>query len=294
MADNKRISSIVMAISAAALFGLGAPLSKALLGSVDPTPLASLLYIGCGLGVFIFKLAKTLVTGKKNAETGLSKKDLPWLAGVILTGGVAAPIVLMFSLKGTPAATASLLLNFEAAATAFIAALVFRERLGGRVWAAIAMITAAAVILTWDAGGEWGLSIGAAGIVFACILWGADNNMTHMISSKDPLVITMAKGFGAGAVSLIISLAAGAEMPGPGPALRALLLGALSYGISIVLFILAMRRLGAARTSAFFGSAPFIGSIVSILAFGEAPAFQFYISLPVMVIGAMLIIGEKD
>lgn len=289
---TRSISSITMAILAAILFGVSAPLSKALLGSVQPTVLASLLYFGCGLGVLVFKFTKTLFI-KEKKESGISKKDIPWLAGVILTGGVAAPIILMFSLKATPAATASLLLNFEAIATALIAALFFKESLGRRVWIAIAVMTAAAVILTWSSTGKWGISIGTAGIVAACLLWGADNNLTRMISLKDPLTITIVKGIGAGAVSLMISLWTSAAFPGVELMILALILGAFSYGISIVLFILSMRQLGAARTSAFFGSAPFIGAIISIVIFGESPAPQFYISLPVMIIGAILIIKEK-
>lgn len=282
-----------MAVGAALLFSVSAPLSKALLGTIQPTLLASLLYLGCGLGVWIFKLIKTLFVKEKHTETRITKKDLPWLAGIILTGGVAAPIVLMFSLKATPAPTASLLLNFEAVSTALIAVLFFKESLGKRVWISIAIITFAAIILTWNRTGEWGLSIGAVGIICACLLWGADNNLTRMISLKDPLIITMVKGLGAGAVSFIISLLTAAAFPVLEMILLALLLGAFSYGISIVLFILALRQLGAARTSAFFGSAPFIGSIISIAVFGEMPTVQFFISLPIMIIGAILIIGEK-
>ena len=293
MSKNNKFSSVSMAIGAALLFGISATLSKALLGSIQPTPLASLLYLGCGLGVLLFKLSRTLFIKDKHSETGIAKRDLPWLAGVILTGGVAAPIILMFSLKTTSASTASLLLNFEAVSTALIAALFFKESLGKRIWVSIAVITGAAVILTWDNTGEWGLSIGAVGIIFACLLWGADNNLTRMVSLKDPLMITMIKGFGAGAVSLIISFFTAAVFPGFGIILLALLLGAFSYGISNVLFILALRELGAARTSAFFGTAPFIGSIISVVFLGEIPAMQFFISLPIMVIGAILIIGEK-
>jgi drug/metabolite transporter (DMT)-like permease len=211
MVKNKKFSSMSMAIGAALLFGVSAPLAKALLGSIQPTPLASLLYLGCGLGVLIFKLLKQLFIKDKNTETGISKRDLPWLAGVILTGGVAAPIVLMFSLKATPASTASLLLNFEAVSTALIAALFFKESLGKRVWISIAIITVAAIILTWDNTGEWELSLGAVGIICACLLWGADNNMTRMVSLKDPLITTIVKGFGAGTVTLIISLLTAAE-----------------------------------------------------------------------------------
>ena len=287
------LPAALLALFAALLFGVSAPLSKLLLNDIAPMPLASLLYFGCGLGVLLFKLGKPLFTGKEKAEAGMAKKDIPWLAGIILTGGVAAPIILMYSLKATPAATASLLLNFEAVSTAFIAAIFFKESLGKRVWISIALITAAAIVLSWTRSGEWGVSLGAVGIIAACILWGVDNNLTRNISAKDPLITAIVKGFGAGMVSLILSVATASAFPSLPLILLAMLLGAFSYGISIVLFIVAMRHLGAARTSAFFGTAPFIGSIISIILFGEIPSMQFYISLPLMIAGAAMIFGER-
>lgn len=275
------------------MFGAGAPFSKLLLGGVQPLLLAALLYLGCGLGVLAFKLFSLLFRKSRVREASLKKKDIPWLIGVVLAGGVAAPIILMFSLQATPASTASLLLNFEAVSTALIAALIFKEALGKRVWIAVSLITAACVVLTLDVSGGWGLSLGMLGILGACVLWGLDNNLTRNISSKDPLVITIVKGFGAGLVSLVLALVTGASFPGLVHTALALLLGAFSYGISIVLFIYAMRHLGAARAGAFFGTAPFIGSLISIFIFAEVPTLQFIISLPVMLIGAALILSEK-
>jgi drug/metabolite transporter (DMT)-like permease len=255
--------------------------------------LAALLYIGGGAGALLFKFARAAISKKPKSEADITKKDIPWLAGMILAGGVAAPVILMYSLKATPAATASLLLNFEAVSTAIIAAIFFKEPLGKRVWAAVALITASAVLLTWNPAEEWGFSLGAAGIIGACILWGVDNNLTHKVSAKDPLTITGVKGIGAGAVSLILSFAAGSPFPSVTLVFPALLLGAFSYGFSIVLLIAAMRHLGAARASAFFGTAPFIGAVVSVILFAESPALQFYISIPIMIAGAVLISGEK-
>jgi Permeases of the drug/metabolite transporter (DMT) superfamily len=293
MVKEIKFSAKMMACFAALLFGASAPLSKLLLNDVMPMPLASLLYLGCGLGVLIFKCAKKIFGRREQAEAVITKKDVPWLAGIILAGGTAAPIILMYSLKATPAATASLLLNFEAVSTALIAAIVFKESLGKRVWASIALITIAAAVLTWSGSGEWGFSLGAVGIIAACGLWGIDNNLTRNVSLKDPLMITAIKGTGAGIVSLILSLFAQSAFPSFSLILLALLLGAFSYGFSIVLFIIAMRHLGAARAGAFFGTAPFIGTIISIVIFGEAPALQFYISLPLMIVGAVLILGER-
>ena len=201
MFRKNHITALLLALLAALLFGVSAPLSKLLLSDIAPMPLASLLYFGCGAGVLLFKLATAFSHKKEKTEAGMSRRDVPWLAGIILTGGVAAPVILMYSLKATPSATASLLLNFEAVATACIAAIFFKESLGKRVWISIALITAATVVLSWSDSGQWGFSLGAVGIITACLLWGIDNNLTRNISAKDPLITAIAKGFGAGTVS---------------------------------------------------------------------------------------------
>lgn len=293
MKHQPKLGPMVTAILAALLFGASAPFSKLLLGDIQPLPLASLLYLGCGAGVFLFNLVQLPFRTNSHKEAPLVKKDIPWLISIVLTGGVAAPILLMYSLQATPASAASLLLNFEAVSTALIAALIFREALGRRIWLAISLITAACIILTWSRAGEWGFSLGMLGIIGACLLWGMDNNLTRHVSSKDPLIITIIKGFGAGLVSLILTFVTGGSFPSLLDMVYALLLGALSYGVSIVLFILSMRSMGAARASAFFGTAPFIGALISILIFGEIPALQFYLSLPLLLAGAALILGER-
>lgn len=283
----------LLAIMAAILFGASAPAAKLLVGEVQPVMLAALLYLGCGLGLFIFRLIQNFVAKPVPKEAGLAPQDLPWLLGAIMAGGVAAPIILMFSLRSTPAATASLLLNFETVATSVIAVLVFKEALGKRFWVAVALITLASVILTWDTQGAWGLSIGAAGVLLACTFWGLDNNFTRNISAKDPLSIVTVKGIAAGSVSLGIAMfTGGGNLPQVNMVLAALLLGFFSYGISIVLFIIAMRSLGAARTSGFFSSAPFAGAVISLLLFREWPGVTFLISLPIMLAGTALILWE--
>ena len=148
MTGKPKLTAVLMALAAALLFGVSAPLSKLMLGDIAPLPLAALLYIGGGAGALLFKFARAAISKKPKAEADITKKDIPWLAGMILAGGVAAPVILMYSLKATPAATASLLLNFEAVSTAIIAAIFFKEPLGKRVWAAVALITASAVLLT--------------------------------------------------------------------------------------------------------------------------------------------------
>jgi drug/metabolite transporter (DMT)-like permease len=288
-----QIYPITQALLAAVLFGASAPVAKLLLGVIEPIPLAGFLYLGSGVGVLLFKGIQHVGRRPARGEARIRKADIPWLSGAVLAGGVGAPIVLMFSLRATPAATASLLLNFEGIATALIAALVFKEAIGGRIWWAFACITVGSILLSLELSGEWGISLGAVGVLATCGLWGIDNNFTRNVSAKDPLSIVTIKGIGAGGFSLILALILQNPLPKPLVALGAMLLGSLSYGISIALFILAMRDLGAARTSALFGTAPFIGVLLSFLLFQETPNVPFVIALPIMIAGAMLLLGEE-
>jgi drug/metabolite transporter (DMT)-like permease len=285
-------SPTVKALLAALLFGAHAPLAKLLLGKIDPLPFAALLYLGSGLGVSLFKRINRFWTRGTNIEARISKADIPWLTGALLAGGVAAPIVLLYGLRETPAATASLLLNFEGVATTLIAAIAFKEAIGGRIWWAVVCITIASVLLSLDPGREWGIAPGALGILGACALWGIDNNLTRHVSTKDPLSVVTIKGIGAGSFSLILALILQNPFPNLLIILGAMVLGSFSYGISIALFIHAMRGLGAARTSALFGTAPFAGALLSYLLFHE-PLNAFMIaSLPIMIVGATLLLGE--
>jgi drug/metabolite transporter (DMT)-like permease len=282
-----------LALAAAALFGISAPFSKILLGAMDPIPLAALLYLGSGLGALVLLGIQQLRNGGKQSEARLTRKEIPWLAGAMLAGGVAAPIVLLFGLRSTPASTASLLLNFESVGTTLIAAFIFKEAIDRRIGLAVTIITIASILLSWDNSGAWGFSLGALGIVAACFLWGLDNNFTRHISAKNPLVIVAVKGLGAGSFSLLLSLLLGKGLPALPAVGWALALGAASYGLSIQLFILALRDLGAARTSAVFGIAPFVGVLLSLALFPDTPPLLFWVSIPVMVIGVILMLTES-
>jgi len=284
---------MVEAVLVAILFGASAPLAKLLLGEVEPISLAALLYLGSGGGVLLFQTMLQNNKARETAEAGIVRADAGWLAGAVLCGGVAAPIVLLFSLRHTAAATASLLLNFEGVATAVIAALVFNEAIGRRAVWAMLCVTVASILLSWNAGGQWGLSLGALGILGACVLWGIDNNLTRNISAKNPLSIVLVKGFGAGSVSLLLALLVENRLPSLSVALGALVLGSLSYGCSIVLFIRAMRGLGAARTSALFGTAPLAGVILSLALFRDPPPPLFWVALPLMVVAMVLLLQER-
>ncbi len=291
----KKYHPVFHAIIAAGLFGAGAPLSKLLQGEIQIAPIlmASFLYLGCGFGLLPLCLFQNTVKPKKKAGAKLSKNDIPWLIGAILTGGVAAPVVLMYSLRVTPAAVSSLLLNFESVATTLIAIFMFGESPGKRILTAVGVITVACIILSWNINGGWSFSIGAIGVLGACGLWGLDNNFTRNISTKDPLIIVIIKGFSAGFLSLILAIGTGSPFPGPKSIFGAMVLGCLSYGMSTIFFIFALRNLGAVITGAFSGAAPFIGVIISFLLFKEPPGILFFIALPIMILGAFMILNEK-
>jgi drug/metabolite transporter (DMT)-like permease len=291
--NRAHLTPILQALIAALLFGASAPLAKLLLGEVEPIPLAAFLYLGSGLGLLGVKVYQHFTQRSTEREAQIKRADLTWLAGAILAGGVAAPITLLFSLQKTPAATASLLLNFEGVATTLIAALLFKESISRRAGWAIALISLSGIFLSINLNASWGFSLGAVGILAACFLWGLDNNLTRNISAKDPLMIVTLKGLGAGSFSLAMAFVLGNQLPAPGIILGAMLLGSLSYGLSIVLFIHAMRGLGAARTSALFGTAPLAGMLLSFLLFRELPGWLFLVAFPIMVVGTIVLVSEE-
>ncbi len=291
--NRSHVSPIIQALIAALLFGTSAPLAKLLLGEVEPIPLAAFLYLGSGIGLLGIKLFQRINQQGLDTEAQIRKPDYLWLAGAIIAGGIAAPITLLFSLQSTPAATASLLLSFEGVATTLIAFFAFKESISRRAWWAIALITLASIFLSVNLNAEWGFSLGALGIIAACILWGIDNNFTRNISAKDPLIIVTVKGLGAGSFSLGMAVILGNKLPTWEVILGALVLGSLSYGASIVLFIHAMRGLGAARTSALFSSAPLSGMLLSFLLFRELPSWLFFVAFPLMLAGTLFLVSEE-
>lgn len=289
---SSTVYPVLQAILAAALFGASAPFAKLLLGKIAPIPLAAFLYLGSGLGLALLKLVQKYYAGAP-MEARIGKADIPWLMGAIAAGGIAAPIVLMMGLQNTPAATASLLLNLESVATTLLGGLIFREAIGNRVWLGIILITAASMVLSFHTGGDWGISWGALGVIGACVLWGIDNNLTRNISAKDPLIIVTVKGLAAGSFSLLLAFALKQQIPAPSIIFGSMALGLISYGLSIVFFILAMRELGAARTSAYFGMAPFVGAVLSFVLFRDAPQNLLFLAIPFMFTGAFFLFTEE-
>src|SRR4051812_5571041 len=255
-ADHSHITTpgILFALSSALLFGASTPFAKLLLDVLDPWMLAGLLYLGSGIGLAALRIGRD-VMGRPAAETPLRFTDLPWLAGVVLAGGVIGPVLLMIGLVHTPASTGSLLLNLEGLATMAIAWLVFRENVDRRLLLGAFAILSGAVVLSWPGeGSSFGVGWGALAIAGACLAWGIDNNLTRKLSAADPVQITFIKGLVAGTVNLILSLMQGSTLPELSVVLGAGIVGLASYGFSLVLFVLALRHLGTARTGAYFST----------------------------------------
>lgn len=288
---RSNLGFILQALLAALFFGASAPISKLLLGDVSPILMAAFLYLGSGTGISLIKLTQRLTSNQK--EAGIKSPDVKWLAAAIISGGILAPIILMVSLKNTPASTASLLLNFEGAGTTLIALFFFRESISRRALVAIFAITLASIFLSTNFQSGFGFSLGALGILLACFLWGVDNNFTRNISAKDPLTIVAWKGLVAGTFSLVLGLLLGQRLPALVTILSILLLGFIAYGLSTMLFIYSMRGLGAARTSALYGTAPLAGVLLSILIFKDPITLLFGIAAVLMVTGALLLANEE-
>jgi drug/metabolite transporter (DMT)-like permease len=281
-----------LALASAALFGASTPLAKLLLGDgVDPWLLAGILYGGSGLGLGLIHLLGKARRGPAG-EAPLVRADLPWLVLIILSGGVAGPVLLMIGLSHTPASTAALLLNLEGLATMSIAWLVFRENVDRRLLAGAAAILLGAVLLSWS-GGPSGAGLGALAVAGACLAWGIDNNLTRKLSSADPVQIAAIKGLAAGAINLTLALVRGAHLPVAGAIGAAGVIGFFGYGVSLVLFVLALRQLGTARTGAYFSTAPFLGAALALVLFREPLTPQLAAAAALMGAGVWLHLSES-
>jgi drug/metabolite transporter (DMT)-like permease len=284
---------VIYALLAAALFGASTPLAKELLGEMHPIALAGLLYAGSGAGLAIVQLLRVFVIRKAAPVVWPSRGEWAWLIAAILFGGILGPILLMSGLLTTAASTASLLLNLESALTAGLAWFVFGENFDWRIASGMAAIVAGSVVLSIGSGGSGGVSRGALLVSAACLCWAIDNNLTREVSASDPLLIAGLKGVVAGVVNICLAMSLGYAMPRLGPIAAATAVGFLGYGLSLVLFVLALRQLGTARTSAYFALAPFFGSILAVLFFGDALTLQLCIAAALMGLGLWLHLSEN-
>ena len=275
--------AVLWALLAAALYAISTPVSKLLLQDVAPTMMAGLLYLGAGTGMFVLGVVRRGIK-QLPREQHLTRRDLPYTVGMVLLD-IAAPICLMVGLTRTTSANASLLNNFEIVATALIALMVFREKISRRLWLAIDLITLSSMILSFEDASSLQFSFGSLFVLAACVCWGFENNCTRMMSASDPLEIVVIKGFGSGLGSLLIALVVGEPLPAPEVLPVVLALGFVAYGLSIFFYVYAQRRLGAAKTSAYYAVAPFIGVLLSRLILRESFTQVFLIALFIMMAG---------
>ncbi|MEK7721491.1 MAG: EamA family transporter [Elusimicrobiota bacterium] len=275
------------AIAAALLFAVSVPAGKLLLTHLRPLEISSLCYLGSGFGL----LAWRFISGARGlaAEAPLDRRDIPYTAGFVLAGGVLAPLLLFSGLRLTSSASASILLNFELVFTSLIAVVVFKEHGGGRFWLAAGLITAGALALSWEGDGL-SFGLGAALVLTSGFMWGVDNNLTARVSIKNPVTLATIKGLAGGFINAGLALYAYGSLPPLNWTAAALLLGFASYGISLVLFILAMRGLGASRAGAFFGSYPFMGAALSVVFLGE-PLTARLLWASALMLGAFLLLA---
>jgi drug/metabolite transporter (DMT)-like permease len=289
---------LLAVLAAAALFGASTPLAKLLLGELHPIALAGLLYAGAFLGLAAYRFAERIFLrsehgAERGGEAPLGRNDLGWLAGAVLAGGIAAPILLMLGLARTSGFAASLLLNFEAAATAVLAVAFFGEHAGRTVCGALALMTVGGALLSWSPGGGRLEPLGPLLVLAAMFGWGLDNNLTRRISGKDPVAIAMIKGLVSGAVSLALAFGLGRGFEAGPAAAAGLVVGAFGYGLSLVLFIRGLKGLGALRTGALFGLAPFVGALVSVLVLRDRVGGSTAAAGLLMAGAAVLIAREK-
>ena len=286
---TKKIATIY-AILAAALYAINVPLSKMLLNYVEPTMMASFLYFGAGLGLFLYGLVQKRMEKNEKKEF-LTKKELPYTIAMVLLD-IAAPILLMLGITMTNSANVSLLNNFEIVATSIIALVIFKEVISKKLWLAISLVTIASIILTFEGMGSFTFSQGSLFVLGACLCWGFENNCTKMISNKSSVEIVVIKGTFSGLGSLIVALILGETIPAIQWLLCVLALGFVAYGLSIHFYIMAQKDLGAAKTSAYYSIAPFLGVAFSMLLLGEKPSVQFYIALIIMIISTYFMVKD--
>lgn len=281
------------ALGAAALFGLSAPMAKIFVTDLSIFAVSAFLYLGSGLGlsvVMAFRFA--LSRGEKKGFSGFRSSDYPWFAASIVVGGIAAPLSLLFGLSRTGAGVASLLLSTEGVLTALLAASLFKESVGRQTWLALPFMFAAAVVLGFDSSNPYFVSPWALFIVLACFLWGLDNNITRKISHCDALAISSIKGVVAGSFNLALAVLF-FDLPSHVGMAYIATVGFVCYGVSQVLFVFALRHMGAARTSAYFGSAPFFGAAASIALLHEPLSLPFFVALVLIAFATLLLLTER-
>ena len=283
-----KIGEVILAFLAAVFYAINTPVSKFLLNNVTPTFMAAFLYLGAGVGVGIMYLFH--IKKEEKAER-LTKQDLPYTIGMIVLD-IAAPIFLMIGIKMGTASNASLLGNFEIVVTTLMALLIFKEQVSGKLWIAIGFITLSSIVLSFEGSGSFQFSIGSLFVILATCCWGLENNCTRKISDKSTYEIVLLKGIFSGGGSFTIAMVLGEKIPEMIYIAIVMLLGFVAYGLSIFLYIRAQRNLGAAKTSAYYAVAPFIGSFLAFVVNGEKLAVEYFIGLALMLVGTVFVVYD--
>ena len=286
---NKKVLAIIFAILAAGLYAINIPLSKLLLYYIEPTMMASYLYLGAGIGIGIV----FLITQRRNKNTSekITKKDMPYILGMIVLD-VIAPILLMFGLLDSLSSNASLLNNFEIVCTSSIALLVFKENVSGKMWLAIFLITISSFVLSFEDIMTFKFSWGAILVLLATLCWGLENNCTKNLSSKNIYHIVFLKGIFSGLGSLIVALCLKESFASLRYLILTLMLGFVAYGLSIFFYIKAQGIIGASKTSAYYSVAPFIGTFLSFVIFDIKPTWAYYVGLSIMILGTAIVVVD--
>lgn len=284
------IRGAIYGITAAMLFGLSAPVSKRLLLDVPPLMLAALFYLGAGIGLVI---AAPFAPRRERREAPVRRADVPLLAGIVVTGGILGPLLMLLGLQRVSGLAGSLLLNLEAVFTMLVALVVFREHLSRRELGAASLIVGGAAVLGYAPGELHAQWIGVVCIALACMSWAFDNNWTQRLSIKDPFAVVRIKTLGAGTCTLVLALLLGQRLPRPSIAIAALVLGVFSYGVSILLDAYALRHVGAAREAAFFATAPFMGALAAVPILGERPRAIDLVALGTMAAGVAVLLRPR-
>lgn len=287
-------SGIAAALLSALLFGVSTPLAKILVVDVPPVALAGLLYLGSGVGLMAWRWLRQRSSARlESREAPLARGDWGWLAGAILAGGVIAPVLLMLGLTRSPGSVAALLLNLEGVFTAVIAWFVFRENVDRRIAAGFFLIVGAGVLLSWEGASENGLPLGSLLVMAACLGWAIDNNLTQRVSGNDPVQVAGIKGLVAGCINLALAWFTGWKPVSLPVVSAALGVGLLGYGVSLSLFVRALRHLGTARTGAYFSVAPFFGAAMALIILSERPGSMFWVAALMMAAGVWVHITER-
>lgn len=285
---KNNLKAIILALAAAVFYAINVPLSKLLLNNIGPTSMAGLLYLGAGIGVGIMSIVNKK---SRNKSDRLTKSDLPYVLGMIVLD-IAAPVFLMLGISNGTSANASLLGNFEIVATTVIALFIFKEAVSKRLWVAIVLIMLSSILLTFEGAESLRFSSGSLFVLLATVCWGFENNCTRSISSKSTYEIVILKGIFCGIGSLIIAVITKERIPAVGYVLSALLLGFIAYGLSIFLYVRAQNELGAAKTSAYYAAAPFVGAFLSFVFLKEKLSFMYIAALAVMIAGTVFVVAD--